>query len=118
DVDRFWINDARGHAERLDLLAPIWIGFADEDLRGAQRGGGQRAQRADRSGSGDEHGAAATDLGAFDTVECHRTRLYQCTLLVIDAVGQFVGIVVVDDRVFAHAAPGPRQADAAHSWAQ
>src|SRR6478752_5332373 len=70
--------------------------------------------RTDRSRPGDQHCAAATDLGALDTVERHRRRLDQRALLVVDTVGQLVGIVVVDDRVFAHAAPAPGQADAAH----
>ena len=75
---------------------------------------GERGKRSDRSGAGDQHGAAATDLGALDAVERHRRRLDQRALLVVDAVGQRVGIVVVDDRVFAHAAPRPGQTDAAH----
>src|ERR1700722_11487369 len=65
-VDEPRIDHARGHSQCLDLLAPIWIRLADEDLRRAQSSGGEGAKRADRSGPGDQYRAPATDLCALD----------------------------------------------------
>ena len=100
------------------MLAAIGVGLADEDLRGADGVADQNHERADRPGPGDQHRAAAGHLGAIDAIERHRSRFDQRALLVGDVVGNQIGVVVVDDREFAHAAPGPAQPDAAHARAQ
>src|SRR5262249_13868301 len=82
-VDGSPMTALRGPSQRLDLLAPIWIRLADEDLRGTQSRRGERRQCTDRSGAGDQHGAAATAFRALAAVEGYRRRLYERTLLVV-----------------------------------
>ena len=100
------------------MLAAIGVGLADEDLRGADGVADQNHKRADRPGAGDQHRAAAGHLRAIDAIERHRGRFDERALLVGDVVGDQIGVVVVDDGEFAHAAPGPAQPDAAHARAQ
>ena len=100
------------------MLASIGVGLADEDLGGADGAADQNHERTDRSGASDQHRAAAGHPGAIDAVERHGGRFDERALLVGDIVGNQIGVVVVDDREFAHAAPGPAQSDATHAWAQ
>ena len=78
----------------------------------------QDHERADRPGPSDQHRAAAGHLGAIDAVKRDRSRFDERALLVGDVVRDQIGVVVVDDRELAHAAPGPAQSDAPHAWAQ
>ena len=100
------------------MPAPVGVGLADENLRSADRAADQHHQRADRARARDQYGVAARDLRAVDAVERDGGRLDHRALLVRDIVGNAVGVVVVDDRQFAHAAPGPAETDAAHARAQ
>ena len=100
------------------MPAPVGVGLADENLRRADRAADQHHQRADRPRARHQNRAAARDLCAVDAVERDGGRLDHRALLVRDVIGNRVCVVVIDDRQFAHAAPGPAQTDAAHARAQ
>ena len=53
DIDRFRIEHRGLDAEALDMLPAIGVGFADEDLRGADGVADQNDKRADRPGARD-----------------------------------------------------------------
>ena len=112
------IKDRFGDAKCLDPAAAVLIRLADKNLARADGATGEDGKRANRAGAGNQHRAPAADLGAIDAVESHRGRLDQCALLVRHAIGDEIGVVVVDDRDLPHAAPWPAEADAAHVRAQ
>ena len=112
------VIDSGTDAPAFDGPSPRCVGLGDEDPGGAGGVRTKHGQCADRSGSGDQDGAAGLNPASVDGIERDGGRLDHRRFLVTDGVRHLGGVVVVDDGKVGHAAPCPTQADAAHLLAE
>ena len=94
--------------------APVGVRLRDDDDGCARSLRGENRQRTDRTGARYQYGRSRRDPAPVDAVHRHGRRLDHGALFVGQAVGDGLGVVVLDHRPLGHPAPGPAEAHTAH----